>query len=254
MPVRCPQNAPPGSRWTVVGGGFKCIAPDGTIVPDSTGSAPPVPRVGGVPGGGVGGGTRPAAGYTTLPGGTGPGGFGGGGFGSGGAGGKNIPWWASGGITLIGSILKNKGKQKERQASQEEAKRLEQEAISRAKGKAALMRGILNANGYGNIMTDDQIFQYVLQSQQRPNTAGGTLQDIGGDLLSTGRTALLGTQPTNRLGSPTVSKVNSAPIVTESTPPPAVRGDSDNAADPVASADFWEWLNKKIHENDQAPA
>lgn len=246
MAASCPPNAPPGSKWTIVGGRFQCLGPDGTIVP--TGTTTPVNPVTPTPA--VPGIRTPNSPYTSVPSGVGSGGSGIGIGGGTNVGGKQVPWWVSGGITLLGSILKNKGKQKERQASMDEAKRLEQESINRAKGKAQLMRGILNANGYGSIMTDDQIFQYVLQSQQRPNTAGGTLQDIGGDLLSTGRTALLGTQPVNKLGSPTVSKVNAAPIVTESTPPPAVRGDTGNTVDPVASADFWDWLNKRIHEGD----
>lgn len=191
------NNCPPGSKWVTAAkskaGGW-CVTPDGTIVQPGGAplgpTAPSIPtsvggRPGGVPGAPGGGGS----GYTSLPGSVGgPGGgmtMGGGGA----AGGKGAPWWLQAGLGVGGLILKGIGKNKERKATNQETARIEEERIGNAKGKAALMRGILNANGYGNLMTDEQILQYVMKTPERTNTAGGTTGDIGEILINAGTAA-----------------------------------------------------------------
>src|SRR5690349_16151832 len=128
------------------------------------------------------------------------------------------------GVGLLGGILSVIGKNKQRKQDNAEAMRREAEAKDRARGKAALMRGILNANGYGNIMTDEQILAYLTKTDPRPNTKGGVLMDIGGGLSGIGKSALL--------GSP--DRLNGVKA-------------AGTTVDPAASADFWDWLNSQIH-------
>lgn len=223
-----PNNCPPGSSWVNApkskAGGW-CVASDGTIVqPGGAPLGPAAPtgiptsvggRPGGVPGAPSGGGT----GYTSLPGSVGGGGGGMVG-GSSGGGGRSLPWWLQVGLTGGGLLLQGIGKRKERNATNAETARIEQERIGNAKGKAALMRGILNANGYGNLMTDEQILQYVMRTPERTNTAGGTTGDIGNILINAGTAA---------------SQYRSSPS-------------SGSGADP-SSAQFWDEWTRRFNDD-----
>jgi hypothetical protein len=186
----CPPGAPPGSKWMISGGRFQCVGPDGKVIGALPTTTPTI-----TPGGGMGGGRPmlpgaggPAGGgaYTSLPGGMG------GGSSIGSAGGGNSgkpPWWVGAGLGVGGLLLKAIGKNKERKAATQETARIEQERINNAKGKARLMRGILNANGYGDMMTDEEILNYVMKTPERGNTAGGTMGDIGDILVNSGTAA-----------------------------------------------------------------
>lgn len=74
-------------------------------------------------------------------------------------------------MALIGDIIGLIGGRRDERnalrANTAEDARQEAEMRRRAGGRAALMRGILNANGYGDTMTDEQIFNMLLHTQRR---------------------------------------------------------------------------------------
>lgn len=100
--------------------------------------------------------------------------------------GSNLPGWLGPLLGVGGGILQGIGRNRQRGATRAEDTRLEAETIKRAKAKAALMRGILNAHGYGNMMTDDQLVDLLTRTDRRTNTEGGIFGDIGGALLTGG--------------------------------------------------------------------
>lgn len=166
---------------------------------------------------------------------------------------SSVPWWVSGAATLIGSILGIAGKNKARNEQTAEYQREQAALDAKAKGKAALVRGILNANGYGNAMTDDQIFQYVRQTLEKPNVAGGLTSDIGNTLLGFGKSSALGELgPTNKtpqiVGRTPASVLGGGTVPGDPTSGPAApmttHRDTENTADPVGASDFWDWWMK----------
>ena len=79
------------------------------------------------------------------------------------------------------------------QADRAEDMRQEAEARARAKGRSALMRGILNANGYGGTMTDEQIEAMLLRTGRRGTArAPSVLGAIGGGASTIGDLMLTG--------------------------------------------------------------
>jgi hypothetical protein len=258
MPTNsCPSGAPPGSKWTIVGGKFQCKAPDGSIIPSGSTAAPTINptapgRPGGVPGAPMGGGASSP--YTTLPGSPAPS-IGGGSRVPGGGGGGNIPWWLSGGIGLIGSIIKGKGRDKERKQEMAEAMRLEAEDRAAAEGKMAMMKGILKANGWGDLISDDKLLAMIMKTSKRPNTAGGLLQDIGGGLQGIGGGLLLDTYGDPATGRITRTRRGEQPATAasqgSSLAPPATSGSA--SVDPTASKDFQDFLDELLKNPLQRP-
>jgi hypothetical protein len=95
--------------------------------------------------------------------------------------------------SLIGSIGHRRDVSNVNRANTAEDARQEAEMRRRAQGRAALMRGILNANGYGETMTDDQIFDSLMRTPRRgaavtPSLLTSVGSGIGhaGDLLVAG--------------------------------------------------------------------
>lgn len=105
------------------------------------------------------------------------------------------------GASLLGGILGAVGRNKNRNAGRAEDTRLEQETRRRATAKAALMRGIMQSSGYGNMMTDEQMVNYLTRTERRGTTAGGLTGDIGGIVGGIGHDMMLGA-PAGGAGSP----------------------------------------------------
>lgn len=74
-------------------------------------------------------------------------------------------------MSLIGDVIGLIGNRRDERntlrANTAEDARQEAEMRRRAGGRAALMRGILDANGYGGTMTDAQIFDTLLHTARR---------------------------------------------------------------------------------------
>ena len=136
-----------------------------------------------------------------------------GGFGGGGTSGWRPPGWVGPVTSLIGGIFQGIGRNRQRGETRNEDSRLEDEARRRARGKAALLRGVMDANGYGHMMTDEQILDLLMRTDRRNNTEGGVFGDIG-SVLSTG-----GSQ-----------------ITTAYRPPGASQ----------RSSDFWRWIEEQL--------
>ena len=143
---------------------------------------------------------------------------GGGGFGSGGG----APSWLGPLLGVVGGIFQGIGRNKNRQAGGREDTRLEDETRKRARAKAVLMRGILNASGYGGMITDEQMVDLLTRTERRGNTEGGLFGDIGAGLGGVGSGLTLGQQT-----SPTP------------TPTPTPGGSQ-------RSAEFWRWLDESM--------
>lgn len=129
------------------------------------------------------------------------------------------------GTSLIGGILNIFGRRRARNEGKQEDNRLEQETRRRATAKAALMRGIMQSSGYGGMMTDEQMRDYLLRTERRGSTAGGTLMDIGNMANNVGNSMMLG-----------------AP------------GSSAAPGSATRSSDFWQFLDEQLAQRAAPPA
>ncbi len=98
------------------------------------------------------------------------------------------------GTGLVGGILNIFGRRRQRNEGVREDTRLEQETRRRAQAKAALMKGLLQSSGYGGVMSDDQMVDFLTRTPRRGGSAGGVLQDVGGLMGNVGGQMVLGAE------------------------------------------------------------
>jgi hypothetical protein len=98
-----------------------------------------------------------------------------------------------GGGKLLGGLGGRREAGESRRQNMAEDARQEAEMRRRAGGRAALMRGILNANGYGSTMTDEQIFDTLLRTPRRgSNVVPSLLSGVGSGLAGAGTSLIAG--------------------------------------------------------------
>lgn len=113
-----------------------------------------------------------------------------------------LPIIASAAGSIISGIGHRRDVTNTNRANTAEDARQEAEMRRRAGGRAALMRGILDANGYGGTMSDDQIFDSLMRTPRRGANVNPSILSTVGNSISSGADMVIAGQANREPAAP----------------------------------------------------